>query len=305
MTRPAHHPSARDWIALLVLTLLWGSAYAFIKHIVITIPPFALIFVRIGLAAAILTGWSYARGHRLPKLNDKRWLWFAALGLFGNTLPFFLISWGQQTIDSALTGILVATMPLTTIALAHVFVPGEQMNARRLAGFLIGFAGVVVLLGPVALRGLGGSGLVAQLAVLGAAFCYGVNAVLARLLPDTPPSLSGAGMLIMAAILAAPFGIWELVQMPPAPASAWSSLVWLAIGPTALASVLLMHIARTAGPSFLATVNYMTPIAALLTGLLIGETIGWNALAALVIILCGVWLARKKAAVPPVAVPPV
>jgi drug/metabolite transporter (DMT)-like permease len=300
LNRPIHHPTLRDWAALLVLTLLWGSAYAFIKHAVISFPPAALIFVRISVAAALLTAWTYARGHRLPPLNDTRWLWFGALGLFGNTLPFFLISWGQQTIDSALTGILIATMPLTTIALAHVFVPGEQMNARRLAGFLLGFAGVVVLLGPVALGGLGGTGLIAQIGVLCAAVCYGINAVLARLLPDTPPSLSGAGMLIMAALLALPFGAWDLAHMPVAPASAWMMIVWLAVGPTAFASVLLMQIARTAGPSFLATVNYMTPIAAVATGLMIGETIGWNALLALMIILAGVWLARKKVVVPPV-----
>ncbi|WP_417480999.1 DMT family transporter [Maricaulis sp.] len=300
MTHLPHHPTLRDWALLLVLTLLWGSAYAFIKHAVLSFSPAALIFVRISVAAALLTMWTYARGHRLPPLNDKRWLWFAALGLFGNTLPFFLISWGQQTIDSALTGILVATMPLTTIALAHVFVPGEQMNARRLAGFLLGFAGVVVLLGPVALRGLGGAGLVAQLAVLGAAVCYGINAVLARLLPDTSPSLSGAGMLIMGAVLALPFGVWDLAHMQPAPVSAWMNVLWLALGPTALASGLLMQIARTAGPSFLATVNYMTPIAAVATGLLIGETVGWNALLALAIILAGVWLARKKPVPPPV-----
>ena len=285
---------------LLVLTLLWGSAYAFIKHAVISFSPAALIFVRISVAAALLTAWTYARGHRLPPLNDKRWLWFAALGLFGNTAPFFLISWGQQTIDSSLTGILIATMPLTTIALAHAFVPGERMNARRLAGFLLGFAGVVVLLGPVALRGLGGTGLLAQIGILCAAICYGINAVLARLLPDTSPSLSGAGMLIMAALLSLPFGVWDLVHMPAAPVSAWTSVLWLAIGPTALASALLMQIARTAGPSFLATVNYMTPIAAVATGLLIGETLGWNALLALTIILAGVWIARKKTVVPPV-----
>ena len=299
MNRPLHHPTLRDWAMLLVLTLLWGSAYAFIKHAVISFSPAALILVRIGGAAILLTGWTYARGHRLPPLNDKRWLWFGALGLFGNTLPFFLISWGQQTIDSSLTGILIATMPLSTIALAHVFVPGERMNARRLAGFLLGFAGVVVLLGPVALQGLGGSGLLAQIGVLCAAICYGINAVLARLLPDTPPSLSGAGMLIMGALLSLPFGVWDLTHMPAAPASAWMSVFWLAVGPTALASVLLMQIARTAGPSFLATVNYMTPVAAVATGLLIGETLGWNALLALAIILAGVWIARKKAVLPP------
>ena len=278
---------------LLALTILWGSAYAFTKHAVVTLPPGALIFVRIATAAVLLTGWTYYRGHRLPPLKDKRWLWFAALGLFGNTLPFFLIGWGQQFIDSALTGILIATMPLTTIVLAHAFVPGERMNARRVAGFLVGFAGVVVLLGPTALRGLGGTGLIAQLGVLAAASAYGVNAVLARLQPDTPASLSGAGMLIMAAILSAPLGVWQLMHAPDIAPTAWLATLWLAIGPTAIASVMLMQIARTAGPSFLAVINYMTPIAALVTGLVIGETVGWDAALALAIILGGVWLARS------------
>lgn len=293
MSQSPPKPTVQNWIGLLILTVLWGSAYAFIKHAVDTLPPNALIFVRIGLAALLLTGWAVLRGRRLPPLTDKRWLWFTALGFFGNTMPFFLITWGQQHIDSSLTGILVATMPLATLAMAHIFVPGERMNARRLAGFLIGFAGVIVLMGPAALSGLGGTNLIAQLAIIGAATCYGINAILARLLPDTPPSVSGAGMLIMAALLCLPFGIWDLMQAPQVAPSAWVAVAWLAIGPTAIASVVLMQIARTAGPSFLAVVNYLTPIAAVITGYLIGETLGWTAALALAIILGGVWLSRK------------
>ncbi len=294
MSQSPPKPTIQNWIGLLVLTVLWGSAYAFIKHAVGTLPPNALIFVRIGLAAALLTGWAVLRGRRLPPLTDKRWLWFTGLGFFGNTLPFFLITWGQQHIDSSLTGILVATMSLATIALAHFFVPGEQMNTRRLAGFLIGFAGVVILMGPAALSGLGGTGLIAQIAIVGAATCYGINAILARLLPDTPPSVSGAGMLITATLLAMPFGLMDLAQSPQVSASAWFAVLWLGLGPTAIASVVLMQIARTAGPSFLAVVNYLTPVAAVVTGYVIGETLGWSALLALLVILAGVWLSRKR-----------
>jgi drug/metabolite transporter (DMT)-like permease len=289
------NPTVQNWMGLLVLTVLWGSAYAFIKHAVETMPPLALISIRIGLAAIILTGWAYARGRALPHWRDKRWLWFAALGFFGNTLPFFLITWGQQHIDSALTGILVATMPLATIALAHIFVPGERMNAQRLTGFLIGFGGVVILMGPTALAGLASGDFLAQLAIIGAAFCYGVNAVIARLIPDTSPSVSGAGVLIMATVLAMPLGLMDLDALSSVAPSAWLAVVWLAIGPTAIATVILMQISRSAGPSFLAVVNYLTPLAAVVTGLVIGETIGWSAALALGIILSGVWLARRKA----------
>jgi drug/metabolite transporter (DMT)-like permease len=293
---PSAQPTVQDWLGIGVLTLLWGSAYAFIKHGVETMPPGALIFVRIGVAAILLTGWAYMRGRKLPPLRDKRWLWFVALGLFGNTLPFLLITWGQQNIDSSLTGILVASMPIATVALAHFFVPGERMNARRTAGFVLGFSGVVVLMGPEALEGLGGASFLSQLAVVGAAICYGINAILARLIPDTPPSVSGAGMLITATFLSAPFALWSLNGLETVMPTAWMAVVWLAVGPTAIASVLLMQIARSAGPGFLATVNFLTPLAALATGWLIGETIGANALLALAIILAALWLARKKAA---------
>lgn len=307
----APHPTLQDWIGLVILTVLWGSAYAFIKHAVVTIPPGMLILSRIGLGAVLLTGWAMMRGRRLPHWRDPRWLWFAALGFFGNTLPFYLITWGQQYIDSALTGILVATMPLATVALAHFFVPGEHMTARKLIGFLIGFLGVIILLGTdiqigadglsvelqsVALAGPGSVAFLAQLAIVGAAFCYGINAVTARLLPDTPPSVSGAGVLIMATLLSLPPALLEIGEIGPVPANAWLVALWLAIGPTAIATVLLMQVSRSAGPGFLAVVNYMTPLAAVVTGFIIGEQLGWNSGVALSVILAGVWLARRRPA---------
>jgi drug/metabolite transporter (DMT)-like permease len=297
MATTTHAPTLRDWAALILLTVLWGSAFAFIKHTVVTLPPAALIFVRIGGAAILLTIWAYARGRKLPGLRDKRWIYLAGLGFFGNTLPFFMVSWGQQHIDSALAGILVATMPLATVAMAHVFVPGERLTLRRMSGVVIGFAGVVLLLGPAALSELGGADTLAQLAIVAAAVCYGINAILARLIPDTPPSVSGAGMLICGALFALPFGVIDLAQHAASvSASAWVSVVWLAAGPTALASVVLMQVSRSAGPNFLAIANYLTPIAAMITGVIIGETIGWTPVGALVVILLGVWLARKRQA---------
>ena len=101
-------------------------------------------------------------------------------------------------------------------------------------------------------------------------------------------------MLICGAIFAMPLGVWDLVHLTHVDATAWAAVVWLAAGPTALASLVLMQVARTAGPNFLAIANYLTPIAAMVTGVLIGETIGWSAVLALAVILAGVWLARKR-----------
>src|SRR4051812_23429337 len=146
---------------------MWGSAFMFMKIAVATVPPATLVASRLILAAIILYAVMRARGLRLPP-PGRRWLAFIALGVLGNCLPFFLIAWGQQTIDSALAGILISVMPLATMVLAHFFVAGEHLTSRRALGFAIGFAGIVVLMGPAALMGLGGTPAVAlaQAAVL-------------------------------------------------------------------------------------------------------------------------------------------
>ena len=105
--------------------------------------------------------------------------------VFGNALPYSLISWGQTFIDSGLAGILMAIMPLITLVLSHFVIPGERLTRYRVFGFLVGFCGIVVLMGPDELTAikLGDSQLVAMLAVLGGAVCYAIAAVLARLRP--------------------------------------------------------------------------------------------------------------------------
>ncbi|WP_421790397.1 DMT family transporter [Hyphobacterium sp.] len=166
---PPSTPGTRDWAILLSLAVLWGTAFIFIEWSLDSLPPAALSFTRLTIAAVIVTAFAYARGYRLPPLSDRRWISFVLLGFFGNALPFFLIPLGQTQIPSALAGILLAVMPLTTVALAHFFTE-EKMTGWKLAGFFVGFAGAVVLIGPAALAGLGGPTFLAQLAVLAAAF---------------------------------------------------------------------------------------------------------------------------------------
>ncbi len=150
-----------------------------------------------------------ARGLALPP-PGRRWLPFAALAILGNCLPFYLIAWGQQFIDSALAGILIAIMPLATLVLAHFFIAGERMTAPRArSGFATGFAGIVVLMGPAALAGLGGSPVkaLAQAAVLAGALCYAGNSVLARRTIATDFLVASTAVLIVAAALMVPVAL--------------------------------------------------------------------------------------------------
>src|SRR5438105_2387669 len=110
--------TAIDWVLLLVLVAMWGSSFMFIKIGIRTVPPATLVATRLALGAATLLVLVYARGLRLPR-PGRIWISYAVLGLLGNAVPFYLIAWGQQTVDSALAGILIGVMPLGTLVFAH------------------------------------------------------------------------------------------------------------------------------------------------------------------------------------------
>ena len=293
LRRPPRH-SLFDWLRLAGVAVLWGTAFLLLKTAVAQIPPAAVVMERLWIGALALLIWMKLRGHALPPLwphPDRRWLWFAILGLTGGTLPFALVSWGQQRLDSSLVGILMAVMPLTTAALAHLFVPGERLGARTLAGFALGLAGVALLMGPEALSHLGGSRGLAQLAVIAGAVLYAVQAILARHLPPTSPSAAAAGLLICAALMITPFGLYAAWHAPAPGPAAVLSVALLGLGATGLGGIVMMAIIRDSGPSFLSLSNYIMPLVAMLAGVLAGERPGLTVWLGLVVILAALALA--------------
>jgi drug/metabolite transporter (DMT)-like permease len=285
--------SARDWILLSALAAMWGSAFLFIKLGVATVPPATLVAGRILLGALLLYAALRWQGLTLPRFG-RAWAPFALIAFMGNSAPFYLISWGQQTIDSAVAGILMAVMPLTTLLLAHFFVAGERMTLWRTAGFAIGFGGIVVLMGPDALAGLD-SHIVAELAVLAGAICYAANSVLSRRLIAADFLVASTAVMIVATALTLPLAL--LLDSPwniRPDAASLASIVWLGIGPTALATILYFKLIATAGPTFMSLVNYISPVVALLAGVvLLGEQPGPRAFAGLALILLGIAVSRR------------
>jgi drug/metabolite transporter (DMT)-like permease len=284
----------RDWALLAALVAMWGSAFMFIKLGVATVPPATLAASRLALGAALLYAVMRMRGLALPPLGP-RWLSFAALAIVGNSVPFYLISWGQQFIDSALAGILMAVMPLTTLLLAHFFVAGERLTANLILGFSVGFAGIVVLMGPAAVAGLG-INVTAQAAVLAGALCYAANSIMSRRLIATDFLVASTAVLIVASLVIVPLAL--LIDRPwglaPSMGSA-AAIVWLGIGPTALATLLYFRLIAAAGPTFMSLVNYLSPMVALLAGVtLLGEQPGTTAVAGLGLILLGIALSRRR-----------
>jgi len=285
------------WSLLLSLVVMWGSSFLVQKIAVTALPPDGIVAARLVIAAALLLGFALATGKRMPPFAEARaWKYFALMAVFGNALPFFLIAWGQRGIDSGLAGILMAVMPLSTILLAHFFVPGERLNPAKSIGFAFGFCGIVILIGPEALLQFegGGTALISQLSVLGGAVCYAINSIIARHRPAGDPLVGAAGVMLVGSVMMAPVATFSHAgSLPEVPFGAGLAVLVLGVISTAVATVVFLRLIALAGPSFLSLINYLIPLWAVLVGMLfLGEEPRWNALAALALILGGIALAE-------------
>jgi drug/metabolite transporter (DMT)-like permease len=290
MTRPLSH-----WLLLFALVAMWGSAFMMTGIAVRGFTPPTLVAIRLVIAAILLGGLVLLSGRAFPA-SRRFWLSSLAISLAGNCVPFWLISFGQQRIDSGLAGILMGIMPLTTMLLAHFFVRGERLNGTKAGGFLLGFVGLIVLIGPDALLQLRGEGtaLIYQLAVLGGAVCYAINAIVARHRPPADPLVAAAGVMLMGSLVMLPIGGPAAPeQLASAPAVPFAAMIALALIATAIATVVFLKLVAVAGPSFTSFINYLIPVWALLMGMIfLGEEPQPTTFVALVLILAGIGLSE-------------
>ena len=293
----------RDWALLIGLGMIWGASFMATKVATADFTPLTLAGLRLALAAAALATVLRLNGQWLPGLRDRRerlfWLAAAGMAFFSNALPFTALAWGQRHIDSGLAGVFMATVPLFVLPLGARFVPGERLTARKAAGFALGFAGVVVLIGPSALAGIGAGSpvaLLAQGACLAAAFGYASGSIVSKRAPQLGLVRFGTAALIIAACMTLPLAF--LLEAPLAARPGWDSvaaLVYLGLVPTALATLMLLTVIGSAGPGFLSLVNYLVPLWAVAFGwALLGETPSPRLGLALVLILAGLALAQAR-----------
>ena len=288
------HPGVRDYALLVCLSAIWGGSFLFIKIGVETVPAATMTLGRLAIAAVLLVAVARMAGQNLPR-GLRLWGLIALASLFGAALPFTLIAWGEEHIDSGLAAILMAVMPLTTLLLAHVFTKDEKMTPRKTLGVAMGILGLVVLIGPANLAVLGEDA-IRQLAVAGGAFCYGVNAVVTRSLTGQPRRAMAAGLMIASTLMLLPISLmldrpWTL---SPSTESLVSILV-LAVLQTAIATLMMLALVRRQGASFFSQINFMVPLFGVLFGaLVLLERPPPNAYAALAIILLGVAIARGR-----------
>jgi len=286
MPRAAHFG---DWIALLALTLMWGTAFMFNELALASFPPSVLVAARILIATAVLFAFMRANGIRLPPLG-RAWIPLLVMAVLGNVLPFQLIAWAQQYIDSSMAGILMAVMPLFVLTLAHFLLPGSKLTPYRVVGFVVGFAGVVTIIGPEALRGLDkNTTLWGAIAVLGAALSYSLNSIYARRLGAANPVQLSAGMLVAASLLSLPGAAVDVPGIASPSVAAMASLAVLGLLSTGLATLIYFRLVQGPGPTFLSFVNYLVPPCAVLMGaLFLDESVSSSVYVGLCLILSGI-----------------
>lgn len=276
------------------MAAIWGASFFLIKVAVQDIPPLSVVAGRILLGCLALLPILLLAGQRLPG-DGRIWLDFLVVAVVGNIGPFFLIAWAELEIDSALAAILMGTVPIVAVLLAHGLTDDEKLSRGKLLGVLLGLGGVVLLVGPEALRGLG-RGLWSQLAIVAAGCGYALSGIYARRrgLTRLPPAVIACGVLIAASAVIVPIALlldrpWRLAPG----AEPLLALLGLGLVSTGFAYIILFRLLAAAGVTFVALNNYLVPPFGLFWGFLIlGEAIPSVALAALGLILAGVALAQ-------------
>jgi drug/metabolite transporter (DMT)-like permease len=263
-----------EWALLIALSVLWGASFLFVGVQVAVLTPVTVVTLRVVIAGLLLYGILAVLGLRMPT-DKESWRDFLVMGFLNNVVPFSLIAWGQSHIASGLASILNATAPLFTVVVAHYLTADERMTPARVAGLVIGFAGVVMMIGPSALSDIGGE-LLPELACLGGAFAYALSVVFARRFSrrGIGPLATATGQMTTASLIMLP--IWLIVDppwtIPMPPLEVIAAVLALAALATVLAYIIYYRILATAGSVNLILVTFLIPITGILLGaLVLGE----------------------------------
>lgn len=291
--------SRRAWLAFAAMSLIWGVPYLLIRIAVRHgVTPGMLAFGRVALAAVVLLALAWRAG-TLPTLRGH-WGVLLAYAVAEVVVPFSMIALGEERVASSLTAILISTVPLLVAVLALRFDRSQRPTPVRALGLLLGFGGVVALVGiDVAGRT---SELLGAGAILLGALGYAIGPMLVRLhLTELDPRATMGASLAIAAVLLAPYAALDRPHAVP-PVGAIACVVVLGLLCTALAFVVYTVLIAEAGTSRATVITYINPIVAVVLGVtLLGEQLGPGAIAGLLLILAGSWLSTDGRLPPGIA----
>ena len=279
---------AVEFALLLVLAMLWGGSYTFIKLGVETIPPLTLIAARTLIAGLILLAVIRWRGLRLP-CDPATWRLFLVQACLNSVVPFTLIAWAERSVDAGLATILSSTSPIFVVLLSCLSASAERLPGLRLAGIAAGLAGTILIVGAQAMAGVGEQ-LAAQLALVAASICYGGAALFGRSFRGLDPIMPAAGSLLSGALVLLPLSLvvdrpWTLAPS----VQSIQALLALSLVSTALAFVIYFRLIARLGSVATTSVAYLRVPTGVLIGMVsLGEALAPTAWAGLVLVIAGV-----------------
>lgn len=286
----------KHWFVFILLGAIWSSSFMWIKIVIQEMGPFTLVAFRVLFGLLSVLAVIFIQRVQWPN-GFKTWYPLLLLGITNVAVPFFLISWGEQTIDSAVASILDATVPLFTILIAHFLLDDDKITRPKVLGLLLGFAGVVVLMSKDI--GYSSGSVLGQAAVILASVFYAGSAVYARKTTEnTPGILRSSGALISATVV-----MWLaaiLVEGPveiPRLAISWFALLWLGILGSGLAFVMLYYLIHEIGPTRTTMVTYLFPLGGVILGVtFLQEQLTWQLITGGILIVVSLAVANWQPA---------
>ena len=270
------HMNFHVWVMLVVLSMLWGTSFIFTEIALEDFRPLTIATLRVSGAASALWIYLLIIGAEIPR-SLSIWGAFLIMGIVNNAIPFAAIMFAQTLISASLASILNSTAPLITVVLAGILLSDERITAARIFAVIFGFIGVVVMIDPPALLGIGAD-VLAQCAVLGASVSYAFSAVFARRFKamGLQPSVLAVGMLTMSSLCLAPVAIFfdRPFTLNAPGISSIAAAAGVALLSTALAYILYFRILAAAGATNLLLVTFLIPVSAILLGVnFLGESL--------------------------------
>ena len=275
----------KDWFAFILLGAIWSSSFMWIKIALQEVGPLTLVAYRVVFGLLFCVVVMLIRRVPWPR-TWAAWYPLLLLGITNVAAPFFLISWGEKVIDSAVASILDATVPLFTILLAHFMLRDDKITLPKVVGLLVGFAGVVVLM----MRDIGttAGSLAGQLAVIVASAFYAISAVYVRkVTQDVPGIVRSAGPLVAASVLMwlATLMFESPVKVPVLPIT-WIALLFMGVLGSGFAFLLAFYLIHEIGPTKLTMVTYLFPLGGVILGVtFLNERLTWELVAGAVLII--------------------
>ena len=267
----------KHWFVFILLAAIWSSSFLWIKIAIRELQPFTLVALRTLLGALVGIIAILVSRTKLPQTRSV-WIALMILGLTNVAIPFGLITWGEQSIDSAVASILNATVPLFTFLIANIFLSDERLKPAKILGLGIGFGGVIILLIKDLQPGSNNS-ILGQAAVILAAIFYAGSIVYARIKTDRVPGLVRGIMSLLSATAIMWTGSLVLespVQLPVLPIT-WLAVAWLGVLGSGLAFILWYYLLQEIGPTRAAMVTYIMPLGGVLLGVIfLNEPLSWN-----------------------------